>query len=52
MMRVHEDLSSVAAPDATGGRQDDLLSTAQQHASMRVPVTSESERVAEVLGRL
>ena len=52
MMRVHADLSSVAAPDVTGGRQDDLLSSAQQHASMRVPVTSRSDRVAEVLGQL
>jgi magnesium transporter len=52
MMRVRADLTSVAAPDVTGGREGDLLSTAQRHASMRVPVTSASDRVTEVLDRL
>ncbi|MGH3457329.1 magnesium transporter [Aeromicrobium sp.] len=31
---------------------DDLLKTAQQHATVHVPVTSGRERVAELLGRL
>ena len=42
------------ASDAAGADQldDDLLRTAQQHASMHVPVTARTERVSDVLRRM
>jgi len=45
-------MSNPSNVDVTDNPADDMLRTAQQHASMRVPVTSRSERVSALLVRL
>jgi magnesium transporter len=45
-------MSDAADIDDTDELDDDVLRTAQQHASMRVPVTTPAERVSDLLRRM
>jgi len=53
-MHFHEVMNPPADVDGASddSPNDDLLGTAQRHATTRVPIASDSERVSDLLGRL